>query len=44
MHLYFDMDIYNRIFDDQSQLRVRFETMAIDILFDLVERGYYNLM
>ncbi len=34
----FDMNIYNRIFDDQTQLRIRFESMAIDILFELVEK------
>ena len=32
MKLYLDMNIYNRIFDDQNQIRIRFETMAIDII------------
>lgn len=44
MKIYFDMNIYNRIFDDQEQLRIRFEAMAIDILFELIEKGKYKLM
>ena len=44
MNLYFDMNIYNRIFDDQSQMRIRFESMAIDILFELIEKGNYELL
>ena len=43
MKLYFDINIYNRIFDDQSQMRIRFESMAIDILFELIEKGNYEL-
>lgn len=43
MSIYFDMNIYNRIFDDQSQVRIRFESMAINILFELVEKGNYIL-
>lgn len=43
MRLYFDMNIYNRIFDDQSQVRIRFESMAIDMLFELVENRNYKL-
>lgn len=44
MKIYFDMNIYNRIFDDQTQMRIRFESMAIDILFELVEKEKYELM
>ena len=44
MKIYFDMNIYNRIFDDQEQLRIRFESMAIDILFELIEKNKYKLM
>lgn len=44
MKIYFDMNIYNRIFDDQTQMRIRFESMAIDILFELVEMNKYELM
>ena len=43
MHIYLDMNIYNRVFDDQSQLRIKFETMAIDIIFELIEKGQYEL-
>jgi len=44
MKIYFDMNIYNRIFDDQTQMKIRFESMAIDILFELIEKGRYNLV
>ena len=43
MKIYFDMDIFNRIFDDQTQAKIRFESMAIDILFELIEKGQYIL-
>ena len=44
MRIYFDMNIYNRIFDDQSQMRIRFESLAIDILFELIENGEHILV
>lgn len=44
MKIYFDMNIYNRVFDDQAQMRIRFESMAIDILFELVENEKYKLV
>jgi hypothetical protein len=44
MKMYFDMNLYNRVFDDQSQMRIRFEAMAIDILFELVEKGQHTLV
>lgn len=44
MKIYFDMNIYNRVFDDQTQMRIRFESMAIDILFELVEKKKYELV
>lgn len=43
MYIYLDMNIYNRVFDDQSQLRIKFETMAIDIIFELIEKEQYQL-
>ncbi len=42
MKIYFDMNIYNRIFDDQTQMRIRFESIAIGILFELIERRNTN--
>lgn len=42
--MYFDMNVYNRVFDDQSQMRIRFEAMAIDILFELIEKGQHTLV
>jgi predicted nucleic acid-binding protein len=37
--LYLDMNIYNRAFDDQSQMRIRLETVAITMIFALIESG-----
>ena len=41
--LYFDMNIYNRPFDDQSQMRIRLETVAITMIFALVERDLFSV-
>jgi hypothetical protein len=38
------MNIYNRCFDDQSQLRIRLETGAIEGIFDLAENGGLELV
>lgn len=37
------MNIYNRVFDDQSHLRIKFETIATDIIFELIEKEQYQL-
>ena len=44
MKIYFDMNIYNRLFDDQTQIRIKFESMAINILFELIEQEKYDLV
>jgi predicted nucleic acid-binding protein len=41
--LYLDMNIYNRPFDDQSQMRIRLETVAITMIFALIESGYFSV-
>jgi len=38
------MNIYNRCFDDQSQLRIRLETAAIEGIFELAEGGASELV
>jgi hypothetical protein len=38
------MNIYNRCFDDQSQLRIRLETAAIEGIFELAESGGLELV
>lgn len=37
--LYLDMNIDKRAIDDQSQMRIRLETVAITMIFSLVESG-----
>jgi hypothetical protein len=39
VRLYSDMNIYNRCFDDQNQLRIKLETAAIEGIFALAEAG-----
>ena len=43
MKFYFDMNIYNRIFDNQNQLRVKLETIAIDIIFAYIVNNKHKL-
>jgi hypothetical protein len=38
------MNIYNRSFDDQTQLRMRLETAAIEGIFELAESGTLELV
>ena len=33
---------FNRPFDDQGQMRIRLETVAITMIFTLIERGYFS--
>lgn len=40
--LYLDMNIYNRPFDDQSQMRIRLEAMATMMLISLIETGLFT--
>lgn len=42
--LYLDMNIYNRPFDDQFQVRVRLEAMAINAILKMVKDGKFNLI
>ena len=37
--VYLDLNIYKRPFDDQQQMRIRLETVAITMIFTLIERG-----
>ena len=39
MKIYLDMNIYNRPFDDQSQIRVRLETIAVFEILQMVKSG-----
>lgn len=40
--LYLDTSIYNRPFDDQSQMRIRLETVAISMVLALIETGTFS--
>lgn len=42
--LYLDMNIYNRPFDDQRQARVRLETLACQMMFELIQQGRFILL
>jgi predicted nucleic acid-binding protein len=42
--LYLDMNIYKRPFDDQRQMRIRLETVAITMIFTLIENGQFSAL
>jgi predicted nucleic acid-binding protein len=42
--LYLDMNIYNRAFDDQRQARVRLETLACQMIFELIQHRRFSLV
>ena len=42
--LYLDMNIYNRPFDDQSQVRIRLETVAIHGVLKAVKENKFMLL
>jgi len=42
--VYLDMCVYNRPFDDQSDLRVKLETVACEIIFDCLQKGEMDLV
>jgi len=44
LKVYLDMCVYNRPFDDQSDLRVKLETVACQIIFDRLQKGEVYLV
>ena len=40
--LYLDMNVYKRPFDDQRQMRIRLETVAITMIFALINDGHLS--
>lgn len=44
MIIYFDMNIFNRPFDDQSQIRIRLETIAIFSILQKIRKGDIMLL
>ena len=44
LKVYLDMCVYNRPFDDQSDLRVKLETVACQIIFDRLQKGEVDLV
>jgi predicted nucleic acid-binding protein len=43
MKIYLDTSVLNRIFDDQTQVRIYFEATASLLIFMLIEKGYLEL-
>ncbi len=44
MRLYFDMCVYNRPFDDQSQPRIMIETQIFIMLWMMISKGRFDLV
>lgn len=44
MRLYLDMCVYNRPFDDQSELRVKLETVACQMIFEKIQKNEVDLV
>jgi predicted nucleic acid-binding protein len=44
MYIYLDMNIYNRMFDDQTQITVKLDTIAIDVIYELIGNGTCKLV
>ena len=42
--LYLDMNIYNRPFDNQFQIRIRLEAMAINAILKMIKDGKFTLI
>lgn len=42
--IYLDMNIYNRPFDDQTQVRIRLETIAIFSVLQRIKEGEFSLL
>ena len=42
--IYLDMNIYNRPFDDQAQIRIRLETIAIFSILQEIKNGNHTLL
>ena len=42
--LYLDMNIYNRPFDDQSQVKIRLETIAIYAILKMIKEDKFSLL
>ena len=43
MKIYFDLNNYYRVFDDQTQLRIKGEANAVNRIFELVDSGKCQL-
>jgi hypothetical protein len=43
MLIYLDLNVYYRDYDDQTQIRIRRESKAIDFIFEFVDNGKHKL-
>ncbi|HHV81315.1 TPA: type II toxin-antitoxin system VapC family toxin [bacterium] len=44
MKIYLDTSVLNRIFDNQSQVRIYLEATAVLLIFMLIDKGYLELV
>ena len=44
MNIYLDMNIFNRMFDDQNQITIKLDTIAIDAIYELIGNGTFKLI
>lgn len=44
LKLYLDVNIYNRLFDDQMEVRIRLETIAIFSILQKIKSGDFGLL
>lgn len=44
MNIYLDMNIYNRMFDDQNQISIKLDTIATDVIYELICNGTCKLI
>ena len=44
MKIYLDTSVLNRIFDDQSQVRIYLEATVVLLIFMLIDKGYLELV
>jgi hypothetical protein len=44
VRVYLDTSVYSRPFDDQSQPRIWLETLAVSVIFQMIDQGELELV